>query len=242
MTGAVAVVVPANPAGGPSDTAVLATWGAQVAYAFRDTAGTLVSGVWTATSPTASTTTAFPGAADTQTAALSDRLLVTHEFSDDTIAYDLRAGTSAVVDDLTRIIGPAADGFRLGWVRGDTRGVVDDVRNHLPGYQLGAPLLVSAAVPAALQAGTTAWQPRFFVSRQITWTLRISGAAGAVFAATGLSAFGEIALPVGWDGTDVAGNPVPTGTYTWTLTGSAAGTPLTSLRGSSALTGQVIVS
>jgi hypothetical protein len=242
VTGDVAVVLPANPAGGPDDELVLATWGPQVVYAFRDGAGTLVSGVWTATSPTAGTITAFPRAADTQTAALSDRLLVTHEFSDDTVAHDLQSGTSALVDDRTLIIGPVADGFRLGWVRGDSRGVVDDVRNHLPGYQLGSPLLVGSRVPAAFQTGSTPWQPRFYVSRPVTWTLRISGPAGAVLAASGTSAFGEITLPLGWDGTDVAGSPVPAGTYTWTLTGTAAGTPLASLRGSSALSGHIIVS
>jgi hypothetical protein len=242
VTGDVAVILPADPAGGPDDELVLETWGKQVAYAFRDSGGTLVSGIWTATSPTTGTTTPFPSAADTQTAALSDRLLVTHEFSDDTVAHDLQSGASTLVGDATLIIGPAADGLRLGWVRGDGRGVVDDIHNHLPGYQPSAPLLVSAAVPTALQTGSAPWQPSFYVSRPVTWTLRISGPAGAVFAASGTSTFGEISLPAGWNGTDVAGNPVPPGTYTWTLTGTAAGTPLTSLHGNSALTGKITVS
>jgi hypothetical protein len=193
--------------------------------------------------------TPYPDAATAQISRLSDGLLVTHDISDRTSAYDLRAGTTAILADQTTLIGPAVDGYRVGWVPGaDRRGVVADIRTYLPGYALSAPLLVTAAAPAGYAldaAGTARWQPHFYTSRDVTWTvqLRAGGASGALVRVfSGVSSFGEITLAGGWDGTDGFGADLPQGTYTWTLTGSADGQPLSSPKGSTALTGAVYLS
>jgi hypothetical protein len=250
VTGAVATLLPANPTGSSIEDLYvnLPMWGDQLAYRFHH-AGVLVSGVWTATSATTGTTTPYPDVATAQISELSDGLLVTHDVTGRTTAYDLRTGVTAVVADQTTLVGPAVDGYRVGWVRGvDGRGVVADVRTHLPGYALSAPLLVTAAAPAGYAldaAGTARWQPHFYSSRGVTWTLRLrtGGATGAVVRVfSGVSSFGEITLSGGWDGTDGFGADLRQATYTWTLTGSADGRPLSSPKGSTALTGQVYLS
>lgn len=248
VTGDVATLLPAAPAGGPVSEADIAMWGDQVAYRIDRTSAPPASGVWTATSATTGSTAPHPGAATTYISELSDGLLVTHDFDDRTTAYDLRAGTTLVVSSETLLIGPAVDGYRVAWVPGaDRRGVVADVRSYLPGYTLSPPLLATSAVPGGYvpdAAGTARWQPRFYVSRDITWAVRLrDDATGAVVRTFGgVSSSGELTLPGGWDGTDGLGADLPNGTYTWTLTGFADGQPLSSPKGSTALTDQVYLS
>lgn len=253
-TGAIATISPADPACGANcvddDSQWMEIWGNTVAYRFRGVGGVLHSGLWTATSPTSGTTRALPiPAANLHYFALSDGLLFTHETNDRQSLFDLRTGTSAVVDSSTPV-GPAdADGYRMAWLRfPDMRAYVADVRKYLPAYALTAPLLESALAPggyATNATGTTRWQPRFFASRDVDWTLELRSTGGAgslVRTFTDTSAFGEIAPSGGWDGTDGFGAPAPQGWYTWTLRGVADGLPLTTTDGAVSRTGSVYLS
>ncbi|MFE2376272.1 FG-GAP-like repeat-containing protein [Streptomyces sp. NPDC059398] len=142
-----------------------------------------------------------------------------------------------VVTDLTsakpveQVLGTAASSVPgVGWTADPSSVLVaytdGDQRVHAVRAGTAAPLTaVDAAVPADkdVQDEGRAWAPQWWLSKPAaSWkvALRNKATGAAVPTLTGGEARGVITAD--WDGLISAGHPVPSGTYTWTLTAQPA--------------------
>jgi len=109
-----------------------------------------------------------------------------------------------------------------------------------------APRLLGVLAPATVNfASTPAWVPDFDATKPLNaGTMVIKNAAGAVVRslATAASSDGSV-RGLSWDGKDASGQPVPAGTYSFTLNAAASdGTgTVVSIDGAGAATGSVTV-
>jgi hypothetical protein len=217
------------------------TWGDEVVYSLEVTGRPRVTGLWDFSTHT---TTPLPMLQDPSAiygVAYWDRLLLVAAANRPLTLYDLRHGTSVTVDtepgdDV------ALDGTVAGWKHGSSA-VVESLHDLLPSYDPQPRYQTMLAYPSLVPwtADGDVWRPTYHLSNDATWSLALADDSGVVRTLTGGTTYGE-ATPV-WDGRDGAGQPVPEGWYTWTLTGhSPGGTALTDATGTHAyVTGRTYV-
>lgn len=199
----------------------LAAWGTRTVFSFKyggTTPGNAAGVHDTVTGVTVSLPTSPAGVYALD---YSDDLLLAYLPSTEVHLYNLRTTPpgEALLDGYgERPV--ALDGYLAGWrPDSDLRAVVQDVRDAFPAYRLSEARYLNGLVPSSFAPASTPWQPQFYVTRDVGWTIDISSSSGLVRQLTGQSSQGEITPS--WDGCDQAGVPVPAGSYTWTLAGTA---------------------
>ncbi|MGY4923967.1 FG-GAP-like repeat-containing protein [Streptomyces sp. 900105755] len=91
------------------------------------------------------------------------------------------------------------------------------------GVPVSALSQLDSAVAGSADVKSTAWQPRWWLSKQVaSWTLTLKNKAAGTTVRTLSGGTAPGALQTSWNGKDTAGRLVANGAYTWTLTATPA--------------------